>query len=67
MNYWSEADLISILIIAFYPVYLKVETTQEIRNQEMIPEILDRVEELVEFALDVVDMAEECRDPDIPY
>ena len=46
---------------------MKVETTQEIRSQEMIPEILDRVEKLVDFALDVVDMAEECMDPDIPY
>ena len=46
---------------------MKVETTQEIINQEMIPEILDRVEKLVNFALDVVDMAEECRDPDIPH
>ena len=33
----------------------------------MIPEILDRVEKLVDFALDVVDMAEECRDPAVPY
>ena len=32
----------------------------------MISEILDRVEKLVDFALDVVDMAEECRDhPDV--
>ena len=38
--------------------------TQEIKSQEMIPEILDRVEKLVDFALDVVDMAEECRDTD---
>ena len=41
--------------------------TEDIRDQEMIPEILGRVEKLVDFALDVVDMAEECRDPDIPY
>ena len=46
---------------------MKVETTQEIRDKEMIPEILDRVEKLVDFALDVVDMAEECMDPDITY
>ena len=39
--------------------------TKEIKDQEMIPEILDRVEKLVDFALDVVDMAEECRDPAI--
>ena len=65
---------LSILVHAFcnsslWSIYLsmKVETTQEIRDQEMIPEILDRVEKLVDFALDVVDMAEECRDPDIPY
>ena len=41
--------------------------TEEVRDQEIIPEILDRVEKLVDFALDVVDMAEECRDPDILY
>ena len=41
--------------------------TEEVRDQDIIPEILDRVEKLVDFALDVVDMAEECRDPDIPY
>ena len=34
--------------------------TREIKDQEMIPEILDKVEKLVDFALDVVDMAEEC-------
>ena len=39
--------------------------TEEVRDQDMIPEILDRVEKLVDFALDVVDMAEECMDPDI--
>ena len=46
---------------------LKVETTKEINNEAMITETLDRVEKLVDFALDVVDMAEECRDPAIPH
>ena len=41
--------------------------TQKIKTQDMISEILNRVEKLVDFALDVVDMAEECRDPDMPY
>ena len=41
--------------------------TQVIKTQDMIPEILDRVEKLVDFALDVVDMAEECLDPDVLY
>ena len=41
--------------------------TEEVRDRDIIPDILDRVEKLVDFALDVVDMAEECRDPDILY
>ena len=41
--------------------------TELIKDEGMIAEILDRVEKLVDFALDVVDMAEECRDPAIPY
>ena len=47
--------------------FFKIEMTQEIKTQDKMPEILDRVEKLVDFALDVVDMAEECRDPDILY
>ena len=39
----------------------------EVNSQDMIPGILDKVEKLVDFALDVVDMAEECKDPDILY
>ena len=47
--------------------FLGLKMTQKIKTQDMIPEILNRVEKLVDFALDVVDMAEECRDPDMPY
>ena len=63
MTWYSDYCILSCVF------HSKVETTQEITSQEMIPEILDRVEKLVDFALDVVhvDMAEECRDPDIPY
>ena len=46
---------------------LNCKMTEEIKDQEMIAEILAKVEKLVDFALDVVDMAEECRDPAIPY
>ena len=41
--------------------------TKEVKDQEMIAETLDKVEKLVDFALDVVDMAEECRDPAVPH
>ena len=41
--------------------------TKVINDHAMIAETLDKVEKLVDFALDVVDMAEECRDPAIPY
>ena len=40
---------------------------KEIHDQPMIEETLQEVERLVDFALDVVDMAEERLDPDKPY
>ena len=57
------------LILSCTLVYhiIKVEMRIEVNSQDMIPGILDKVEKLVNFALDVVDMAEECRDPDILY
>ena len=60
-------DIKHIAILIVHQFTLKVETTREIRDQAMITEILDTVEKLVDFGLDVVDMAEECRDPAIPY
>ena len=40
---------------------------KEVKDPGIIDEVLKEVEELVDFAMDVVDMAEECKDPLMPY
>ena len=40
---------------------------RNVNKDHKIDEILQEVEELVDYAMDVVDKAERCKDPEIPY
>ena len=41
---------------------------RKVKSDQEIDEVLKEVEELVDYAMDVVaDKAEKCNDPDLPY
>ena len=48
--------------------FIKVKIVPKIKDDREIDQILKEVEKLVHYAMDVViDRAEKCRDPGIPY
>ena len=59
-----DLQLINCVIIIFN----KVKMIRNVNKKDhKIDEILQEVEELVDYAMDVVDKAERCKDPEIPY
>ena len=46
---------------------LQVKLIRKVNDPSMIQEILTEVEDLVDFSMDVMNMAEECKDPATPH